>query len=143
MLLIKDLELLFNQVDILPKLPNQELAILLKYQLDWKKIVDFLPLAYFEFWVSPILYCSYFTCKIGSTAFLKTFSKFVILDLNWNRFHPTVTSKEPTAISQRIGMKVGDKQILKQEVRLHCTAYLCKVDNFCPIRLWQSDLKRF
>ena len=33
--------------DPLPKLPIHELVILLKYQLDWKKIVDFLLSAYF------------------------------------------------------------------------------------------------
>ena len=32
-----------------------------KHQLDWKKIVDFLQLAYFG--VSPIFYCSYFKGK--------------------------------------------------------------------------------
>ena len=48
MLLIKDLEFSSNQADILPKLPIHELVILLKYQLDLMKIVDFLQLVYFE-----------------------------------------------------------------------------------------------
>ena len=37
---IKNLQFLSNQDDILPKYPIQELVILVKYQLDWKKIVD-------------------------------------------------------------------------------------------------------
>ena len=40
--MIKNMQLSSNQADILPKLPIQELIILVKYQLDWKKIVDFL-----------------------------------------------------------------------------------------------------
>ena len=46
-LLIKNLHFSSNQADILPKLPIHELVVLLKYQLDWKKIVDFLLSAYF------------------------------------------------------------------------------------------------
>ena len=36
-----------DQVDIIPKLPIHEIVILLKYQLDWKKIVYFLLLEHF------------------------------------------------------------------------------------------------
>ena len=53
----KNLQFSSNQADITPKL-FIESAILLKYQLDWEKIVDLLLIAYF--WVSPIFYCSYF-----------------------------------------------------------------------------------
>ena len=46
-----------HKADTLPKLPTHEQVILVEYQLNWIKIVDFLLIAYF--WVSPIFYCSY------------------------------------------------------------------------------------
>ena len=46
-LLIKNLQFSSNQADIQPKSPNHDLVILVKYQIDWKKIVDFFLIAYF------------------------------------------------------------------------------------------------
>ena len=39
---MKNLQYLSNQANILPKLSIHELVILVKYQLDWEEILDFL-----------------------------------------------------------------------------------------------------
>ena len=46
-LLMKNLQFSSNQADIQPKLPIHELVILVKYQIDCKKIVYFFLIAYF------------------------------------------------------------------------------------------------
>ena len=47
MLLMENLQFPSDQANILPKLSGQEQVILVKYQLDWKEIVDFLQMANF------------------------------------------------------------------------------------------------
>ena len=86
-----------NQADILPEVPILELVILVRYQLDWRKIVDFLLIAYF--WVSPISYCSYFKCwrrrKTKSLQIIQiskrlqegSLSLFGWNERNWKRLH--------------------------------------------------------
>ena len=49
---MKDLQFSSNQADIQPKLLIHELVILVKYQIDWKKIVDFSLKLIFE----PVLF---------------------------------------------------------------------------------------
>ena len=46
-LLIKNLQFLYNQADILPKISIHELVILVKYQLDGMKNVEFFLIAHF------------------------------------------------------------------------------------------------
>ena len=47
MQLVKNLQFSSNQANIQPKLPIHELVISVKYQFDWKIIVDFFLLANF------------------------------------------------------------------------------------------------
>ena len=58
MLSVKYLQYSSNFADILPKLQAHEKIILVKYQLDWMKNVDFVLIAHFK--ATPIFYCSYF-----------------------------------------------------------------------------------
>ena len=54
--LVKDPPLLLsNQADIQVILPTHKLFILIKFHMDWQKIVDFLVIA--KFWASPIFFC--------------------------------------------------------------------------------------
>ena len=57
-LFIKHLQFSSNQADVQPKSPIHGLVILVRYQIAWKKIVDFSLIGYF--WASPIFHCSYF-----------------------------------------------------------------------------------
>ena len=62
MLIVKNLQFVSNQADILAKWQAHVKVILIEYQLDWMKIAGFLSIAHFC--ACPSFYCSYLKLDI-------------------------------------------------------------------------------